>query len=220
MRVRLPPLRGAATIRAMKRLGVIGSGSGSNFQAILDAIDRGELDAEVACVLSDVAEARILDRARERGIPACYVDGAPYRTKLAGRAEQAVIAILSEHRTDYVVLAGFMRMVKDGLLGAYPRRILNIHPSLLPAFPGLASWEQALTYGVRYTGCTVHFVDVGMDTGPIIVQKTVPIHEEDTPSTLHARIQEQEHIAYPEALQLVLAGRTRVDGRRVRTLPE
>ena len=202
----------------MKRLGVIGSGSGSNFQAILDAIDRGELDADVVCVLSDVADARILERARARDIPAYYIDGAPFRTKLEGRAEQEAIGLLGEHRVEYVVLAGFMRMVKEGLLGAYPRRIVNIHPSLLPAFPGLAAWEQALDYGAKITGCTVHFVDAGMDTGPIILQKAVPILDDDTPESLHARIQEQEHIAYPEALRLVPSeGRTRLEGARVLT---
>lgn len=200
----------------MKRLGVIGSGSGTNLQAILDAIDGGRLAAEVACVVADVAGARILERARSRGIPAYHVDAAPYRTKLAGRAEQEVIGRLRQHAVDYVALAGFMRIVKDGLLEAFPHRILNIHPALLPAFPGLASWKQALEYGAKYTGCTVHFVDAGMDTGPIIVQRAVPIREDDTPETLHTRIQQQEHLAYPEALALVLAGRTHIEGRRVR----
>lgn len=200
----------------MKRLGVIGSGSGSNFQSILDAIDAGDLQAEIACVLSDVKDARILERARSRGIPAQHVDMAPFRTKLDGDAERAVIEILRENRVDYLILAGFMRMVKSGLLDAFPQRILNIHPSLLPAFPGLASWKQALEYGARYAGCTVHFVDVGMDTGPIIVQKAVPILDDDTPESLHARVQVQEHIAYPEALRLVLDGRARIEGRRVR----
>lgn len=200
----------------MKRLGVIGSGSGSNFQAILDAIDRGVLEAEIACVLADVAEAGILDRARSRGIPAIYVDMAPFRTKLDGDAQAEVIHILRDHGASYVVLAGFMRMVKQGLLEAFPQQILNIHPSLLPAFPGLASWEQALDYGARFAGCTVHFVDAGMDTGPIIVQKAVPILDDDTPESLHARVQVQEHLAYPEALNLVLSGRVRIEGRRVR----
>lgn len=202
----------------MKRLGVIGSGSGSNFQAILDAVDAGNLGAEIACVLSDVADARILERARHRGIPSIHVDMSPFRTKLDGKAELEVIRILREHGVDFVVLAGFMRMIKAGLLEAFPSRILNIHPSLLPAFPGLASWKQALDYGAKFSGCTVHLVDLGMDTGPIIVQKAVPILDDDTPETLHARVQIQEHIAYPEALELVLNGKTRIEGRRVRIL--
>ena len=201
------------------RLGVLGSGKGSNLGSMLEAIDAGLLDAEVVCVLSDVADAYILERARQRGIPAFHVDPAPYRTKLEGAAETRTIERLREHGVEAVALAGFMRMVKGGLLSAFTDRILNIHPALLPAFPGLASWKQALEYGVRVSGCTVHFVDAGMDTGPIILQKTVPVLDDDTPESLHARIQEQEHRAYPEALQLLARGRLRREGRRVRILP-
>ena len=203
-------------LRDMLNLGVLGSGRGSNLQSVLDAIAAGRLDARVSVVLADVADAFILERARRAGIPAQAIDCAPFKTKLDGAAEQQVIATLREHQVDTVVLAGFMRMVKPGLLAAFPNRVLNIHPALLPAFPGLAAWKQALDYGARVAGCTVHFVDAGMDTGPIIVQRTVPVLTDDTAESLHARIQEQEHLAYPEALALLAAGRLRVEGRRVR----
>lgn len=210
-----PVKRRRGKLRRMLNLGVLGSGRGSNLQSVLDAIAAGRLDARVAVVLADVADAFILERARRAGIPALAIDGAPFKTKLDGAAEQQVIATLRAHQVDTVVLAGFMRMVKPGLLAAFPNRVLNIHPALLPAFPGLAAWKQALDYGARVAGCTVHFVDAGMDTGPIIVQRTVPVLTDDTAESLHARIQEQEHLAYPEALALLAAGRLRVEGRRV-----
>jgi phosphoribosylglycinamide formyltransferase-1 len=199
----------------MLNIGVLGSGKGSNLQSILDAIAAGKLDARVVCVISDVPGAMILARARKAGIACEHVDPAPFRTKLDGEAEQKVIQALRRRGADVVALAGFMRMVKGGLIGAFPGRIVNIHPSLLPAFPGLEAWRQAVEYGVKVSGCTVHFVDAGMDTGPIILQKVVPVLDGDTPETLHARIQEQEHVAYPEALQLIAQGRVRVTGRRV-----
>ena len=199
----------------MLSLAVIGSGKGSNFQSILDAIREHRLDARVVCALSDRADAFLLERARRAGIPALHVDCAPYQTKLDGAAEQQVIQVLREYGADFIALAGFMRIVKPGLLGAFRHRIVNIHPSLLPAFPGLESWKQALAYGARVAGCTVHFVDEGMDTGPIIVQRAVEVRDDDTPETLHARIQEQEHLAYPEALQWIAHDRLRIDGRRV-----
>lgn len=211
----LSKVPGSDTIRRMLKLGVLGSGSGTNMQAILDAIDAGNLDAEIACVITDVDGATILDRAKKRGIPAHFVDAAPFRTKLDGDAQARVVEILREHQVELVVLAGFMRMVKSGLLEAFPGKIVNIHPSLLPAFPGLESWRQALEYGAKVAGCTVHFVDQGMDTGPIILQRTVPILDNDTAQRLHARIQEQEHIAFPEALRRIAAGSLRVEGRRV-----
>jgi len=200
----------------MVKLGIIGSGNGSNFQAILEAINHGRLKAQIACVLSDNSNAHILFRAKTYGIPAIYIDCSPFRTKLDGRGEEEVIRIMQEYDVHYIILAGFMRMIKTGLLSAFPRKIINIHPSLLPAFPGLASWKQALEYGVKWTGCTVHFVDSGMDTGPIIIQRVVPVMDADTPDTLHARIQQQEHIAYPEALDLLLSGKAILDGRLVR----
>jgi phosphoribosylglycinamide formyltransferase-1 len=202
------------------RLGVLGSGRGSNMQAIQDAIEAGRLPARIVCVISDVADAFILERARRAHIPAFFINPAPFRTKLDGEAEQRVLTCLYEHGVEAVLLAGFMRMVKSGLLRAYPHRVLNIHPALLPAFPGLEAWRQALDYGVKVTGCTVHFVDEGMDTGPIIAQRAVPVLDHDTPETLHARIQEAEHELYPEAVRWLAQGRLVVEGRRVRLLPE
>ncbi|NQU39857.1 MAG: phosphoribosylglycinamide formyltransferase [Lentisphaerae bacterium] len=197
------------------RIGILGSGSGSNAQSIIDAIEAGSLDAEVVCVLTDVEDAHILARAAAHGIPAEFISAAPYKTKLDGEGERRYIEALQAHGANCVVLAGFMRIVKPGLLRAFPQRILNIHPALLPAFSGMASWKQALDYGCRVAGCTVHFVDEGTDTGPIIVQRCVPVEEDDTPKTLHARIQVEEHQAYPEALRLLASGRLRVVGRRV-----
>jgi len=204
----------------MLNIGVFGSGSGSNCQSIIDAIATGELNAKIVCIASDVEDAYILERARKNDISAVFLDCSPFKTKLDGEAEQKAIELLQRYNVDYVVLAGFMRMVKPGLLKAFPHRILNIHPALLPAFPGLASWKQALEYGAKVAGCTVHFVDEGMDTGPIIVQRPVPILEDDTPESLHARIQEQEHIAYPMALKWIAEGRTKVEGRKVCVQPE
>ena len=201
------------------KIGGLGSGSGPNMQSIQDAIDRGELDARIVCVVADVPGAKILDRARRHGIPADYIDPAPWKTKLEGPAEERTIADLRAHGADVVVLAGFMRIVKPGLLAAFPGRVLNIHPALLPAFPGIAAWKQALDYGAKVAGVTVHFVDEGTDTGPIIVQRAVPVLDDDTPESLHARIQVEEHKAYPEALRLLAAGRLRIEGRRVRILP-
>jgi phosphoribosylglycinamide formyltransferase-1 len=197
-------------------IGILGSGKGTNAQAIMDAIAAGRLNARVVCVLSDVPDAFILERARRQGIPAEFVSAAPFKTKLDGEAEQHTIAALRRYGVDVVVLAGFMRIIKRGMLQAFPNRILNIHPALLPAFPGVDSWKQALDYGVKVAGCTVHFVDEGTDTGPILLQKVVPVLASDTTATLHARIQEQEHIAFPEALQLLAAGRVRVEGRIAR----
>ena len=167
-------------------------------------------------MLADVQDAKILERAARHGIKAQWLDCAPWKTKLEGAAEDECIRILQEAGCDTVVLAGFMRIVKPKLLEAFPNRVLNIHPALLPAFPGVHSWTQALDYGCKVAGVTVHFVDAGTDSGPIIVQKAVPVMEDDTPETLHARIQVQEHIAYPEALRLLAAGRLSIEGRRVR----
>jgi len=189
------------------RIAVLGSGKGSNCQSIIDAIREGRLNGKIVCVLSDVEDAYILERSRKHGIPAQFVSAAPFKTKLDCAAAENYARILREYGTDVIVLAGFMRVVKKSLLDAFPGRVINIHPSLLPSFPGLAAWKQALEYGVKVTGCTVHIVDEGVDTGPIIVQRSVPVLDGDTPETLHARIQEQEHIAYPEALNLLLEGR-------------
>lgn len=182
------------------RLAVLGSGSGSNCQSIFNAIDDGRLDAEVVLVLSDHADARILERARLRGVPAEVMDCAGYKNKFPLEEQERVAQRLTELKVDLVCLAGFMRLVKEPLLRAFPNRILNIHPALLPNFPGVEAWTQALQAGARQTGCTVHYVDAGMDSGEIIMQAFVPVLPDDTPETLHARIQVQEHILYPAAI--------------------
>lgn len=198
------------------RIGVLGSGSGTNCQAILDACVRGEIPGRVVLVLSDVAEARILERARRHGVEARFIGPSRYRTRLEEELETSVARQLMEAGVGLVALAGYMRVVKAPLLRAFPNRIMNVHPSLLPAFPGLRAWEQALQYGVKVTGATVHFVDEGLDSGPIILQSAVPVLADDTPETLHARIQEVEHRLYPEAIRLFAHGRLRVEGRMVR----
>ena len=197
------------------RIGVLGSGKGSNFVAVADACRAGTVPAEVVLVLSDVAEAGILDRARERQIPAAFVTPGKFRTKLDEEAERAYIEVLSAARVDLVVLAGFMRVLKEGFLQAFAGRIINIHPSLLPSFPGLEAWKQALAHGVKATGCTVHFVDLGVDSGPIIGQQTVPVMDDDTPETLHQRIQAAEHELYPRCVAALARAEVRVEGRRV-----
>lgn len=187
----------------MLSLAVFGSGSGSNYQAIAKAIADGRLDAEIVCVLSDVQDAFILERARRLGHPAIYLDCAPFKTKLDGEAEARAIDLIRQLGGNFIALAGFMRIVKPGLLNAFAGRIVNLHPSLLPAFPGLEAGRQALEAGAKETGCTVHFVDQGIDSGPILVQRKVPVLPDDTVETLMNRIHAQEHIAYPEALQKI-----------------
>lgn len=186
-------------------LGILGSGSGSNMQAILDAIDAGSLDAQIALVLSDRPDAYILERARKRGIETAVIDCRGFRTKFPEQAQAETAARLQAAGVQIVCLAGFLRLVKQPLLAAFPNRILNIHPALLPAFPGLESWKQALDAGVAETGCTVHLVDVGMDTGPIILQEKVPVLPRDTADSLHARIQIAEHRLYPAAIRKLAA---------------
>lgn len=197
------------------RIGVLGSGSGSNMQSIQDAIEAGSLNAEIVTVIADVPGAKILDRAARHGIPNAYMDPAPFKTKLEGKAEDEVIRVLKEANVDVVVLAGYMRVVKPKLLAAFPNRVLNIHPAILPSFPGIAGWKQALDYGAKVAGCTVHFVNAGIDSGPIIVQRVVEVLDNDTPETLHARIQVEEHIAYPEAIRLLAAHALHISGRKV-----
>jgi len=184
-------------------LGVLGSGSGSNMQAILDAIDAGTLDARIALVLSDNPDAFILERARKRGIETGVIDCRGFKTKFPEEAQLETADRLRAAGVELVCLAGFLRLVKRPLLDAYPDRILNIHPALLPAFPGLESWKQALDAGAFESGCTVHFVDEGMDTGPIILQESVPVLPGDTAETLHSRIQVVEHRLYPAAVAKV-----------------
>lgn len=197
-------------------IAILGSGKGSNAQSIIDAIAAGTLNARIVCVLSDVENAFILERARRHGLPAEYISGAPFKTKLEGEAEQRYLAALRKYGAEVVVLAGFMRIIKAAMLAAFPNRVLNIHPALLPAFPGVESWKQALDYGVKIAGCTVHLVDAGTDSGPVIVQRSVPVLDTDTPESLHARIQGEEHQAYPEALRLLGEGRLAVSGRIVK----
>ena len=199
----------------MLKLAIFGSGSGTNCQAIIDAIEAGTLDAEIKCVLADREDAYILERARKHNIPAIYFDCAPFKTKLDGEAEQNVLRILENHDVNFIALAGFMRIVKDGLLNAFAGRMVNIHPSLLPSFPGLDGGKQAFDYGVKFTGCTVHFVDAGVDTGAVINQKIIAIENDDTLETMMDKLHAQEHIAYPEALQWIAQGRINFDGRRI-----
>ena len=198
------------------RIGVLGSGKGSNFVAIADACAAGGFPAEVALVLSDVAEVGILQRARERGIPAKFIAPGKFRTKLDEEAERAFVEALRGADVDLIALAGFMRVLKGDFLKAFEGRIVNIHPSLLPCFPGLEAWKQALDYGVKVTGCSVHFVDAGVDSGPIIAQQTVPVLDDDTAETLHKRIQEAEHELYPRCVGALARGEIKVEGRRVR----
>ena len=193
----------------MLNIAVFGSGSGSNYQAIAEAIEAGTLDARIACVFSDVEDAFILERARRMGHPAITLDCAPFKTKLDGEAEARAIDIIHSHGGNFIALAGFMRIIKPGLLSAFAGRIVNIHPSLLPNFPGLEAGRQALEAGASETGCTVHFVDASIDTGPILVQRKVPVLPGDTEETLMNRIHEQEHIAYPEALRKIASGELR-----------
>jgi phosphoribosylglycinamide formyltransferase-1 len=197
------------------RIGVVGSGRGSNFAAIADACARGQIPAEVSLVLSDVESAGILDHARARHLPAQFIAPGKFRTKLDEEAERAFVEALHGAEADLVVLAGFMRVLKGDFLRAFEGRIVNIHPSLLPSFPGLEAWKQALDHGVKFTGCTVHFVDAGVDSGAIIGQQTVPILDDDTPETLHQRIHAAEHELYPKCVAAIARGEVQVDGRRV-----
>ncbi len=184
-------------------LGILGSGSGSNMQAILDAIAEGSLRARIALVLSDRKDAFILQRAERHGLATGVIDCGSWATKFPDEVQQATAERLLAAGVEWVCLAGFMRMIKQPLLAAFPNRIINIHPSLLPAFPGVAAWKQALDAGVGETGCTVHWVDEGMDTGPVILQGKVPVLAGDTAELLHQRIQQLEHRLYPAALQLL-----------------
>lgn len=185
---------------AMLTLGILGSGSGSNMQAILDAIESGQLLARIAIVLSDNPDAYILERAKLHGIPAEIIDCAPHLNRFPEKTQGETARKLKQAGVDLVCLAGFLRLVKKPLLDQFPGRILNIHPSLLPAFPGLEAWKQALAAGASEAGVTVHVVDSGMDTGPIVSQESVAIAPGDTADTLHARIQVVEHRLYPAAI--------------------
>lgn len=195
-----------------RRLGVLVSGRGSNLQALIDAVREGRLDASIAVVISNIEDAAGLDRARHAGIRARFIShrGWPSRDDY----DRAVAAELRAHDVGLVCLAGYMRLVGPPLLDAFPNAILNIHPSLLPAFPGINAQHQAIEHGVKVSGVTVHFVTLELDGGPIIVQRTVPVLDDDTRDTLAARILVEEHRAYPEAVGIVLRGGWRIDGRR------
>ncbi|XXF75783.1 phosphoribosylglycinamide formyltransferase [Myxococcaceae bacterium GXIMD 01537] len=199
---------------ARAKLGVLVSGSGSNLQALLDACAQADFPAEVACVVSNVPSAFALERARKAGVPALVVDHKEHDTR--ADFERALKETLRAHGVEWVCLAGFMRLVSPGFLASFPGRVLNIHPSLLPAFPGLHAQRQALERGVKVAGCTVHFVDSGTDTGPIIAQAAVPVLPDDDEASLTARILAQEHRLYPLAVRLAVTGRVEAVGARTR----
>jgi len=200
-------------------IGVLASGRGTNLQAIIDNIKSGKLpNVEIGCVISDNPDAKALERARRAGIPAYYIYPGKKRTVLDPEQEEKYIETLKKHGVELVCLAGFMRILKKKFLDAFPNRIMNIHPALLPAFPGLNAQKQALEYGVKVSGATVHFVDEGIDTGPIILQEAVKVEEDDTVETLADRILKVEHKIYSEAIRLFAEGRLKIEGRRVRIL--
>lgn len=196
----------------LKKLGILLSGRGSNFEAIMDSIQAGRLPAEVAIVISNRAEAPGLESARRRGLNAKLI---PSKGRVREEHDAEVVAALKDANVDLICLAGYMRLLSPEFIRAFPNRILNIHPSLLPAFPGLEAQKQAFEYGAKISGCTVHFVDEHLDHGAIILQKAVPVLENDDAHSLAIRILEQEHVAYTEAIKLVISGDIEVEGRRV-----
>ncbi|MCU0640519.1 MAG: phosphoribosylglycinamide formyltransferase [Candidatus Margulisbacteria bacterium] len=198
----------------MLQLGVLISGRGTNLQAIIDACEAGKVPAKVAVVIANDPSAGGLERAKKHNIPAVVIDNRQFRDKHIYELE--IVKVLKEHAVGLVCLAGYMRIVGQVLLAHYPQKIVNIHPSLLPSFPGLNAQKQALDHGVTVTGCTVHYVDEGCDTGPIIVQSAVPVKEDDTEETLSARILEQEHHIYPLAIEFIAKDKLQVEGRKVR----
>lgn len=195
-----------------RSLGILLSGRGSNFEAIADNVASGALDAKIAIVISNRTDAPGIESARRRGLKALVI---PSKGKVREEHDREVVAALREHQVDLVCLAGYMRLLSPWFVQQFPNRILNIHPSLLPAFPGLEAQTQAFAYGVKVSGCTVHFVDENLDHGAIIVQKIVPVLDTDDEHTLAARILEQEHVAYSEAIRVVLEGKYKIEGRRV-----
>lgn len=196
------------------KIGVLVSGRGSNLQAVIDNIENGSLSAEISVVISDQADAFALERCRKHNIPAVHISSKGYK----GRREEydaLLVQELKKRQVDLVILAGFMRIITKTLVQAFPNRIMNIHPALLPAFPGLHVQKAAIEHGVKFSGCTVHFVDEGMDTGPIIIQAAVPVLDNDTEDTLAGRILKQEHKVFSRAIQLFAEGKLKVEGRRV-----
>ncbi|MGI5822861.1 MAG: phosphoribosylglycinamide formyltransferase [Dethiobacteria bacterium] len=194
------------------RLAVLASGFGSNLQAIIDAVDSGKIAGRVEVVISDQEDAYALERARRHGIGAVYINPRHFSGREAYDGE--VLALLKEKNIDLVVLAGYMRLLSPVLVGGFKGKIMNIHPSLLPSFPGLEGVQQALDYGVKVSGCTVHFVDEGLDTGPVILQEAVPVYGQDTVDSLQERIHRVEHRLYPRAIQLFIEGKLEIEGRR------
>jgi phosphoribosylglycinamide formyltransferase 1 len=199
------------------RVAVLASGRGSNLQAIIDAIEAGQVQAQIVCVISNKRDALALERARKHGLKDLFVDPKPFAGRPDSREayDRALLEILQQHEVELVLLAGYMKIVTAVLVNAYADRMMNIHPSLLPSFPGLDVQKKAIEWGCKLAGCTVHFVTEGVDEGPIIIQAAVPILDSDTPETLAARILVQEHKIYPRAVQLFAEGRLRVEGRRV-----
>jgi len=195
-------------------LGVLVSGGGTNLQSIIDSINDGRLDATITVVISNVPGVRSLERARQNNIPAVVIDHERFSTREA--FDREVVAVLQAHRVELVIMAGFMRILTPVLLRAFPLKIMNIHPALLPSFQGLHVQKKAFDYGVKFSGCTVHFADEGVDTGPIIIQSVVPVYDDDTAEKLQQRILKEEHRIYPQAIQLYAEGRLEVAGRRVR----
>lgn len=202
------------------RLAILASGRGSNAVALIKAAQQEGFPAEVVLVLSDNQDAPVLDKARALGVKAIWLDPGPKCTFLIPEVEAKWVEVLREHNVDYVLLAGFMRVIKKILLDAFAGRILNIHPALLPSFKGLDAQRQAWEYGVKYSGATVHFVDDSLDAGPIIIQEPVKVEDDDTPESLAAKILEVEHRIYPEAVRLLAQGRLRIERRRVKILKE
>ena len=197
------------------KVGVLASGRGSDFQSLVDARDRGDLDVDLAVLVCNVPGAPVLERAEKAGVPAVVINHRPFgKDRLA--FEEEVVHALRANRVDLVVFAGFMRLVSDYFVGEFPWRIINIHPSLLPAFPGAYAHRDALAFGTKVSGCTIHFVDTSVDGGPIILQKAVPVRDGDTEESLAARILEQEHVFLPIAVRLFAEGRLKIEGRRVR----
>lgn len=195
------------------KLGVLVSGRGSNLQSIIDNIEKGKLNAEIAVVISDVKDAYALERARKHNIKTCFVNPKDFKDR--GGFFDEIGKILKQNSAEYVILAGFMRIIPASLINAYKNKMLNIHPALLPSFPGLGVQKKALEYGVKYSGCTVHFVDEGCDTGHIVLQAVVPVLDDDTEKTLSQRILKEEHRVYPEAINLVINGKVKIVGRRI-----
>ncbi len=195
------------------RVGVLASGRGTDFQSIVDAVERGDLDVKIAVMVCNNRDAPVIDRAERHGIPWRYID---HRGKSRREFEEEVAAVLKEVEVDLVVFAGFMRIVTSYFIDQFRNRIINIHPSLLPSFPGTHAQKDAVEWGVRVSGCTIHFVDESVDSGPIIFQKAVPVEPDDDPETLADRILEEEHAALPYVIRAISEGRVRVEGRRVR----